>query len=46
MRRIDDGKLLRQFQAEPHGADEDTDVAIRAKAPAWTRCAQTKARAG
>jgi hypothetical protein len=40
MRRIDDGKLLREFQLEPIASDEDESQVIWAKAPVWTRCAQ------
>ncbi len=40
MRRIDDGRLLRQFRLPPVGPDEDEDQVVRKKAPRWTRCAQ------
>jgi hypothetical protein len=43
MRRLKDGKLLRRFLLEPIESDEDESQLIRAKAPAWTRCAHESA---
>jgi hypothetical protein len=43
MRRLKDGKLLRRFLLEPIKSDEDESQLIRAKAPAWTRCAHESA---
>jgi len=45
MRRLKDGKLLHRFRLEPIQPDEDASQVIRAKAPAWTRCAQESAAA-
>ena len=43
MRRLKDGKLLRRVLVEPIKPEEDESQVIRAKAPAWTRCAQDSA---
>jgi hypothetical protein len=40
MRRVSDGKLLRQFRLEPAGPDEDGDEVVRDKAPRWASCAR------
>ena len=45
MRRLKDGKLIRRAKLEPIGPDEDEAQAIRARAPAWTECAQKSAAA-
>jgi len=43
MRRLKDGGLLHRFRLEPIKPDEDEAQVIRARAPAWTRCAQESA---
>jgi hypothetical protein len=43
MRRLKDGKLLRRIQLEPTKPDEDEFQLIRARAPAWTKCARSDA---
>ncbi|WP_292432637.1 hypothetical protein [Methylobacter sp.] len=45
MRRLKDGKLLRRVRVQPIKPDEDESQVIRAKVPAWTRCAQDGAAA-
>lgn len=40
MRRLTDGRLLRRVELPPVGPDADPAAAVRAAAPAWTRCAQ------
>ena len=40
MRRLKDGRLLRRVELPPAGPDADPAAAVRAAAPAWTRCAQ------
>jgi hypothetical protein len=43
MRRLRDGKILRRFRLEPMKPDDYEDQVIRARAPAWTKCAQQSA---
>jgi hypothetical protein len=45
IRRLSDGKLVHRVKLEPVPPDGDEAKVIRAKAPAWTKCAQESAAA-